>query len=401
MITKAHKIEIYPTPEQEVYFYRACGCARWAFNWGLSMYNRAKQKRAKTNPTKLKKAFNKIKPAFFLEVTSWVYQGAFMDLQSAISRYYNRKDKPPKGWKGRTDNLPFGWPRFKSRNRTIPAFYIANIALKLNNKWFQFDKKRVGWIKMGESLRFEGKVMGARIRREGNRWWLSVQVQTGNEIPLPPDNPDKIIGVDLGVRYLATVSRPVVIDNQKLIEIPNPKPLIVAQKKLRRLQRRLDRQRRSNNPDNFNDDGTVKNGPKSWISSNRQQQTEQQISALHFRIKSIRANASHKLTKALTTQADAIVIEDLNVKGMVKNRKLAKHISDAAFYEKRRQIEYKSQWYGTHVHIVDRWYPSSKTCSGCGWINAELKSEKQWICRECGQVNERDKNAAKNLEMQF
>ncbi len=400
-IIKAHKIELYPTEAQALYLWRACGSARWAFNWGLGMFNRAREKGAKTSVGRLRKAFNKVKPDFFYEVTCWVYQGAFKDLEAAINRYFDQKKKgnlkPPKGFKPRKDGKPFGWPRFKSRRHSVPSFYIANSSLKLKGKWLQFDKQRCGEIKMAEMLRFEGKIMGARIRHEGGRWWISIQVECNEELPTPPEKPETVIGVDLGVRYLATTNRPINIDGKLSNEIKNPKPLIAALRKLRQLQRRLDRQRRANNPDNYNEDGTVVKGPKTWVSSNRQRATEEQITAVYFRIKSIRANASHKLTKALATQSDAIVIENLNVKGMLKNCKLAKHIADAGFYEKRRQIEYKARWYGSHVHVVDQWYPSSKTCSGCGWIKTNLKSETRWTCLNCGQVNKRDQNAAENL----
>lgn len=403
-MTKAHKIEIYPTAEQEIYFFRACGAARRAFNWALGMYNLARKKGAKTTPRRLRKAFTRIKPEWYGEVTSQAYQGAFKDLNAAIERYFDQKKKgnlvTPEDWKGRKDHQPFGWPQFKARRFTTPAFYLANTVLKFKDKWFQFDKRRCGWVKMAETKRFEGEVRGARVRYEGGRWWLSIQIRRDEDLPNPPEPPDKIIGVDLGVRYLATTSMPVEIDGQAMTEIVNPKPLIAALRKLRRLQRHVDRQRRANNPDNFDDKGNVIKGSKNWVSSNRQRRIEKQITALHFRVKSIRANASHKLTKALATQGDVVVIEDLNVAGMLKNGKLAKHIQDAAFYEKRRQLGYKTDWYGARLVVVDRWYPSSKTCSGCDWINAELKSETRWICPECGQVNERDQNAAVNLAVE-
>jgi putative transposase len=180
----------------------------------------------------------------------------------------------------------------------------------------------------------------------------------------------------------------------------NPKALIKALAKLRRLQRKLDRQRRANNPDNYNKDSTVKKGSKTWAYSNKMHQTKRRITKLHARITSIRQEESHRMTSELTDEYGLVCIEDLNVKGMLKNGRLAKHISDAAFYEKRRQLEYKANYKGGYVIAVDQWFPSSKLCSnnGCGYKKLDLDlSDRVWICPECGQENYRDRNAAINI----
>ena len=230
--------------------------------------------------------------------------------------------------------------------------------------------------------------MGGRITYKQGHWWLSVQVEVEAEIPEP--KPESI-GVDLGIKYLAVTSDGVLYEN--------PKALTREENRLRRLQRKLDRQRRANNPDHFNPDGTFKKGVKTeWATSGKMRRTEQAITKLHARVANIRREAAHELTTEIATTYGIIGLEDLNIKGMMKNGKLSKAISDAALYEKRRQLEYKATWNGGLAVPIDRWFPSSKMCSGCGESNAELTlSTRQWTCENCGQDNHRDGNAAINI----
>lgn len=395
-VTKAHRIKLNPTSEQEQYFWQAAGIARYAFNWGLARYNKIldynrehPDNKQKVSGRLLKKEFNRVRPEWITEVTTWANQGAFDDLQLAFKMFWdkNKKGLIPKAKKPRRDGRPNGWPRFKSRNKSTPSFYLANTALRFDNHFVQFDKKRVGWVNMAETLRFNGKIMGARISYRHGHWWLSVQVEVDHEAL---EHNNDVVGVDLGIKYLAVTS------DGEMFE--NPKALEKAQRKLRRLQRKLDRQRRANNPDNYNEDGTVKSGPKEWVTSNKMRETERQITKLHYRVRCIRNEASHQMTTSLTRNYGVIGIEDLNIKGMQQNGRLSKAISDAALYEKRRQLEYKADWNGGIVIPVDRWFPSSKKCNNCGWINGELKlSDRKWTCQECGQINHRDGNAALNI----
>lgn len=395
-ITKAHQIKLNPTPEQEQYFWQAAGIARYAFNWGLARYNEIldynrehPDQKQRVNGRLLKKEFNQVKPDWVSGVTCWAYQGAFDDLQSAFRMFWDKSKKGliPKAKKPRKDGRPNGWPRFKSRNRSMPTFYLANTVFKFDGHLVQFDKGRVGWVNMAEPLRFEGKVLGGRVTYQHGRWWLSVQVEYEIEELVP--SPD-IVGVDLGIKYLAVTSDGEVFHN--------PKAFQKVQRKLKRLQRKLDRQRRANNPDNFNLDGTVKNGPKTWVKSANMIKTEQAIQRLHYRVACIRNEASHTMTTSIAQNYGVIGIEDLNIKGVQQNGRLSKAISDAALYEKRRQLEYKAGWNGGIVVPVSRWFPSSKTCNNCGWINGELRlSDREWTCQECGQVNHRDGNAALNI----
>lgn len=394
---RAHKIKLNPTNEQASYFHQASGIARYAYNWGLAEYNRIldynrtveKTDRISVSGRQLKKEFNQVKPDWVSSVSAWAYQGAFDDLQAAFTNYFRKQKngelKPPKGWKPRKDDRPFGWPTFKAKHRTTPAFYQANQAIR--HRGNEFRLPIVGWINATEPLRFDGDVLAGRVSYSQGHWWLSVQVEFEADIKPAPA---RAVSVDLGVKYLAVTSDGCIEEN--------PRPLIKAQKKLRRLQRKLDRQRRANNEENYNEDGTIRKGSKEWIVSGKMARTNASITKLHARVVNIRQDASHKLTTRLAKGYAVVCLEDLNIQGMLKNGKLAKVISDAAFYEKRRQIEYKVAGRCGIVVFVDQWFPSSKRCSGCGWIYGELTlSEREWVCQDCGQMNDRDENAALNI----
>jgi len=383
VIKTAHRIRLNLTPEQEAYFWRAAGTARYSFNWGLDHWNlfadynrRVKQagigEIIPISGRRLKKLFNRVKPVWVNEVTSWAYQGAFDDLQAAVR---NCRES------GR------GWPRFKSKRKTTPAFYLANSTLKVNGHFVRFDKGRVGWVNMAETLRFDGRLLGGRISYRQGHWWLSIQVEIAHETPAHEGG---AVGVDLGIKLLAKTS-----DGQ---EFENPKALKAALAKLRRYQRKLDRQRRANNPDNYNENGTAKKGRRKWVTSNKMRRTEGKITKLAARVANLRNEASHRMTTEIVRNYAIIGIEDLNVSGMMKNRRLAQAVADAAFFEKRRQLTYKAERNGGVVVVIDRWFPSSKRCSQCGYVNAELKlSEREWTCPECGTSHHRDGNAAVNI----
>lgn len=396
-IHKAHKIKLNPTTEQEQYFWKASNVARYAYNCGLaelnfySDYNRRVIKagigdKVPISGRLLRKKLNKTRPDWTREVTSWAYVGAFDDLQSAFINYWHKFRKGEvSGF--RKDGRPEGWPRFKSRNKSTPSFYLHNDSLHFDNHNFWFDKARVGWVNMAETLRFNGRVLGGRISYKQGYWWLSVQVEIERDIP---QHNNQAVGVDFGLKYLAVLSEGKPFDN--------PRVLSKTQARLRRLQRKLDRQRRANNPNNYNENGTAKKGHREWIVSNKMRETEHQITKLHARIANLRQEITHQMTTELANKFGIICIEDLNISGMLKNGKLAKHIADAGWYEKRRQLEYKALERGGVVVIIDKWFPSSKLCSNCGYKNVSLTLDvRQWDCPECGQYNHRDGNAAINI----
>jgi putative transposase len=214
------------------------------------------------------------------------------------------------------------------------------------------------------------------VSHRGGRWFCRFSVEVERHDPAPA-RPDSVVGVDLGIKSLAVLSTGEVI--------ANPRHLEVAQRELRRLQRQACRR-------------TGPDRRTRQVPSARWRKTQARIAALHTAVANARRDGLHKLTTRLVRTHGTIVVETLHVAGMLRNPRLARHVAGVGWGELRRQIEYKSQWAGTRVHRADRWYPSSKTCSGCGVVKATLRlSERTFRCGECGLVLDRDLNAARNL----
>jgi putative transposase len=245
----------------------------------------------------------------------------------------------------------------------------------LTNDQFSIDGSRIripnlGWVRMRESLRFAGKLMSATVSRVADRWFVSITVDTPDTSRLPQAENQGAVGVDLGVSALATLSTGETI--------PGPKPHKALLGRLRRLSRSLSRKQKG--------------------SANRKK-ARARLAKLHTRIANIRSDAMHKLTTDLTRRFHTIGIEDLNVRGMVKNRHLARSIMDMSFFEFRRQLEYKAAMRGGQVVVADRFFASSKTCSACRHKLDDLPlSVRRWTCPDCGAVHDRDVNAAINLK---
>jgi putative transposase len=243
---------------------------------------------------------------------------------------------------------------------------------------------RIGLVRTHESTRKlarhvargAARIRSATVTHQGGRWFCSFSVEIDRH-DRSPARPDSVVGVDLGVKSLAVLSTGEVI--------ANPKHLEIAQQQLRRLQRQASRRR--------GPDRRTRRAP-----SQRWRKTQARIARLHTAVANARRDGLHKLTTRLVREHGTMVIEDLNVAGMLRNRRLARHIAGVGMGELRRQIEYKTGWAGSTVHLADRWYPSSKTCSGCGVVKAKLRlSERMFRCDQCPLVLDRDFNAARNL----
>ena len=249
---------------------------------------------------------------------------------------------------------------------------------------------KLGWIRMHESLRFVGNVLGGTISRIADRWFLSVTVEMPDPRVVHCEN-QAVVGVDLGVSALATLST-----GEKIV---GPKAYATAQKKLCRLSQEFSRQMEA-----AKIRAELKPGspiPKGMHipRSKNMQKTQHRIARLHAQIANIRADALHQLTTDLVARFDVIAIEDLNVAGLLKNHKLARAIADMGFGEFRRQLEYKAAQGGKTVLVVNRWYPSSKTCSTCGHKVPKMPLRvRAWTCPQCQTHHDRDINAALNLQ---
>lgn len=348
----AHRIQLDPTFAQRRYFVRACGTARFVWNRALDEWNQRYGAGEKPRAAMLAKAFN----ATYATAYPWVsevhrdcHSRPFADLDVAFNAFFRGKAKHP---------------TFKKRGQH-DSFYLANDVFHLDGKRVRLPK--IGSVRMTEALRFAGKVMGARVTRTADRWYLSVQVDIGDG--LWERTSDGTVGVDLGIKHAAVTSDGQVFDG--------PKPLKAALVKLARANRSYAR--------------------KCKGSSNRRKAAAR-LAKIHARVARIRQDWTHKTTTAICRANATVAIEDLNVRGMIANRRLARAISDVGFGEFRRQLEYKTALYGSTLVIADRWFPSSKTCSACGAVKAKLTlSERTYNCEACGVVMDRDLNAAMNL----
>ncbi|MGI8312431.1 RNA-guided endonuclease TnpB family protein [Saccharopolyspora hattusasensis] len=217
-------------------------------------------------------------------------------------------------------------------------------------------------------------IRSATVSFRSGRWFVSFSVKIDRDDP-PPQQPDSAVGVDLGIKSLAVLSTGEVV--------PNPRRLELAQRELCRLQRQASRR----------PDKRTKQKP-----SKRWRRTQARIAKLHAEIANARRDGLHKLSTRLVAEHGAVVLEDLNVRAMMSNRRLARHVAGVGMGELRRQVEYTAAWRGVHTHVASRWYPSSKTCSGCGAVKTKLRlSERVYQCEHCGMVLDRDLNAARNL----
>jgi len=337
----AHKIALDPNRAQRLYFARAAGVARFAYNWALAEWQRQYKVGEKPNDVALRRELNAIKRERFrwmYDVTKAAVQEAIIDLGTAFRAFFEKRGK---------------YPKFKRKNGRA-SFCAANEA-----GTFRADGKRIklpviGWVRMRERVRFCGQLKRATVSLDGGRWYVSLMVETNDVCPVL--QPLATVGVDLGVTTLATLS------TGELIE--GPKSHAVALKRLRRANKAQARKRRGSA--NF-------------------RKAKARLAKLHARIAGIRRDATHKLTTGLTKTYRTIGIEDLNVRGMLANRHLARAVMDGGFFEFRRQLDYKARLYGSRIVIANRWYPSSKTCSCCGVIKQTLAlSQRTFACDDCG-----------------
>lgn len=368
-----HTIALDPTLAQAAVFRRACGVARFAYNWGLQRWKEMHAAGEKPSAMKIKAQWNahrKTLPWTF-EVTKCASAAAITDLGTAFANFF-RDIKKPKG------KRRFRFPKFKNK-RSDNGFALFNDQFEIEGDRIRIPK--VGWVRMRETLRITGKIMGARVARIGTRWHVSVQVEV-TDCALA-SAPDETVGIDLGISSLMTLSKPLPDGRRK---IDNPRARRSWLGRQRKLARRISRQERQRRKTNAK-------------TSRRQMIRRDRMRCLHYRIASIRKDAIHKATTAVANNFRVVVLEKLNVLGMAKNQRLSGAILDVSPHEIRRQIEYKVAMRGGRVVIADQWFPSSKTCSCCGHVLDELQlHRREWKCPECSSEHDRDENAARNLE---
>lgn len=349
---RAIKTKLKLNNRQKTLMATHAGYSRWIWNWGLAMWNEAYKEGLKPSSNKLKKFYtNHVKPNYPWQSTlsSKVYQFAFMHLGEAFSRFFQGLAQHPK---------------FKKKGRD-DSFTIDNSGKVMRFSGTRLKLPFIGWVSTYEPLP-QIQTKRVTISRVADSWYLSVAYEFEPEHTVKSR---EYLGVDVGVSVLATCSDGTVF--------ANPRAYKRAAKKLARLHRELSRKQK----------GSL-NRMKAQI----------KLAKAHQRVTNIRKDVIHKFTSWLCKNHAVVGLEDLNVSGMLKNQKLAGAIADSALYEIRRQVEYKSEWYGSTAVFADRFYPSTKTCSSCGHIQEMLLKERVFNCEACGISINRDFNASINLE---
>ena len=380
MMIKTYKVMLIPNNVQQTKMFQTAGCARFAYNWAIAYEMRNYESGGKfLSDVELRRIFTQMKHQ---EEYDWLNSAstnatkqAIKDACLAYKRFFQGNAKHP---------------RFKSKRYTKPSFYIDTDKIEISETLVKLEKiadskrknrAKVNWIRLAEHNRIptNTKYSNPRVTFDGLHWWLSVGVDVPNSTDTPTNQG---IGIDLGVKDLAICS-----DGNTYKNINKSKRVKRLAKKKRRLQRKVSKKYLKN-----------KKGVR-YVKTRNIIKSEKQLLCVSRKLTNIRHNYLHQVTSEIVNRKPKfIVLEDLNVKGMMKNRHLAKAVQEQGFYEFYRQIEYKSAWYNIEFITADRFYPSSKTCSCCGAIKRDLTlKDRVFICYECGFTLDRDLQAAINL----
>jgi putative transposase len=364
----AHKIALDPNNEQATYFAKASGTARFAYNWALAEWRREHKEGGKPSEITLRKRLNAVKRDQFpwmFEVTKCAAQEAIINLGVGFANFL-RDCKKPKA------RRRFHYPK-PNKKGAHDRFCAANEAGTFRCDGARIKLPVIGWVRMREALRFEGLAKYVTVSREGDRWFASILVETPE--PKKLNQPCLAVGVDLGVKDFATLSKPL-NDETKFKGAKAHKGQLA---RLRRYNKALARKKKG--------------------SANRRK-ARIRLARLHATIGNVRKDYLHKLSTNIVRTFKVIGIEDLNVRGMSGNRCLARSIMDEGFRAFRSMIEYKAKLYGARVVVADRFFPSSKTCSHCHSVKQTLSlATRTFVCDDCGTSVDRDENASVNLEV--
>ena len=374
---EAVKVRLDPTPRQERLLASHAGAARFEYNAGLA---HAKEALENSEPADwshyaLRRWWNANKDTlavnqgtgevWWSQNSKEAYSMALRSLSQGLSNWSQSR-------KGQRKGKRVGFPRFKSKNHAMRFEYSTGFTAPTASDPYGLKLPRIGRVHCTEKVykRVDrARLVRITVSRRAGRWYASLTVEREPTVTTVPKG--GAVGVDLGVKNLATLSDGTVV--------PNPRALNVRSKALRKAQQAMSRK--------------VKG-------SARRERAKERVARLHARVADVRADAIHKATAMIASKYSVVCVEDLNVAGMVKNHHLARSVSDAALGEFRRQLDYKTARSGAVLRVVGRWFPSSKTCSNCGTVKAKLSlSERTFNCDACGLSMDRDLNAAINIQV--
>ena len=369
---RAHRVALKPTPDQESLFSQHAGYTRFAYNWALGEFKAGLDVGEWLTDRTLRPRWNRVKSMIAPwggELSQNAAKYAIIDFGAAAARWGEFRCRVKAGQRARRQ---VGFPRYKRRKHE-QGFRADDgpDTVKVAGKVVILPK--TGRMTMVEHLRFAGSVREVTINRTAGTWFACFCVEDGQDPPPVKDGPT--IGVDVGVGTMATCSDGTVVEN--------PKALTPVLKRLRRMDKAIARSRNVHGQSNH---------------SNRRERLYGKRRRLHARVVNVRSDHHHKATTAIAKSAGRVVVETLNVAGMIRNRRLSRAIADAGMSGFLTKLEYKCAWYGTEYVKADRWFASSKLCAHCGWRNDDLTlSDREWWCGGYGVMNERDMNAAVNL----
>lgn len=365
LVKKAYKFRIYPNKEQETLIAKIIGCSRFVFNHFLAKWNNSYKETGKELTyntcssllTQLKKELIWLK-----EVDSIALQSSLKNLADSFSRFFKKQNQAP---------------RFKSKKNTIQSYTTKHTNGNIAVIGSKIKLPKLGLVHFAKSCEVDGRILNATVRQRGSgKYFVSILVETEVQ---PLHKTGTSIGIDLGITDFAILSDGQKVDNNKFTS--------KMEKKLKREQRKLSRRAFIEK----------KKGVSLFEAKNYQKQ-KRKVARLQEKVMNQRNDFLHKLSTEIIKNHDVICIEDLNTKGMLRNRKLSKSISDVSWSAFVTKLEYKANWYGKTIIKIDRWFPSTQLCSNCGHQGGKKSLDiREWTCVQCHAHHDRDVNASKNI----